>query len=156
VRAAPQGAEFATVADGVRAQVVRRNLLPAHLSSGAHEGRAASCPCRPLLEQLRIAQRWQVVPRGAREQCVAGDEHHDLRPLAVATWPTAPASLLVQALHQRVAITVTMCCWCGAVEVRDVSFHVLAGARAGSLAPRRRSDVLGWYAGARPGGRVYT
>lgn len=150
---APDGAVFTTVADGVRAQVVRRTLLPPHLDSRAHEGRHSGCPCRPLLPQLVVHQQWPVAPRGTREACT--QEEHDLQPLRLATWPTAPAALLAQALAGRVDLMLTMCAYCGAVEVRDVSFHVLAGAARGALSPRRRSDVLGWYSGKRPAGRVY-
>lgn len=81
---------------------------------------------------------------------------HELRPLRIAEWPDAPASLRLQALHGQVLLTITMCAYCGAVEVRDVSYHAPSGLALGSLAPRRRSDVLGWYAGTRPAGRVYT
>lgn len=144
---------FTTVADGVRAQVVRRTLLPPHLDSRAHEGLRAGCPCRPLLEQLHTTLAWPVVPRGTRAACT--QEEHDLRPLRMATWPTAPAALLAQAHGGRVDLTLTMCAYCGAIEVRDVSYHTMAGLRAGQLEPRRRSDVLGWYSGQRPAGRVY-
>lgn len=147
-------ASFVTVADGVQAQVVHRTLLPPHLASSAHEGRHAACPCRPLLEQLHTTDQWLVVPRGARAACTA-DEGHELMPLRLALWPLAPLALRAQARHQRVELSLTMCAYCGVVEVRDVSFHGPAGLAPGSLTPRRRSDVLGWYAGARPAGRVY-
>lgn len=150
----PPPAEFTTVADGVRAQVVRRPaLLPAHLSTSAHEGRGASCPCQPLLEQLTILQQRPVSPRGSSEACRR--EEHSLELLRTAVWPSAPAALLLQAHRGRVELMLTMCRDCGAVEVRDVSYHHPAGLRLGALAPRRRSEVLGWYAGSRPGGRVY-
>lgn len=45
---------------------------------------------------------------------------------------------------------------CGAVQVRDVSFDALPGARASRLAPRRRDKIIGWYSGARPSQRVYS
>lgn len=151
---AAQPAEFSRVADGVVAQVVRREqLLPRHLDSSAHAGRSR-CSCTPLLELLTTQQHWPVVPRGTREQCT--QEEHDLRPLRVAMWHSAPAALRRQALHGLVQLALTMCAYCGAVEVRDVSYHALAGLGAGRLAPRRRSDVLGWYAGKRPMGRIYT
>lgn len=150
---------FTTVADGVRAQVIARRLLPAHLTSSAHEGRAASCRCRPLLEQLTTARSWPVVPRGAREACTQPAatmaEEHEMLPLRHALWRGAPHALVAQAHHQSVELLLTMCAWCGAVEVRDVSFHAPAGMRQGVLPPRRRSDVLGWYSGQRPAGRVY-
>jgi hypothetical protein len=147
-------AVFATVADGVRAQVVTRVLLPPHLSSSAHEGRSAGCPCKPLLEGLEPGESWPVVPRGTREACT--QEEHDLQPLRVAHWRLAPRALRDQALNGHVMLVLTMCAFCGAVEVRDTSFHAPAGMGLGTLAPRRRSDVLGWYSGARPAGRVYT
>ena len=153
-RAEPQRAEFATVADGQRAQVVTLQVLPAHLSSSAHEGRMAHCRCRPLLEQTKTLESWTVTPRGAREACT--QEEHELRPLRVVAWPTAPAALTLQAYRGAVRLLLTMCCWCGAVEVRDTSFHAPAGLALGQMHPRRRSSVLGWYAGARPRGRVYT
>lgn len=144
---------FTTVADGLRAQVVRRTLLPPHLDARAHEGRRAACHCRPLLPQLSIVRSWPVAPRGTREACT--QEEHDLRPLRLATWPTAPAALTTQALRGQVDLMLTMCAYCGAVEVRDVSFHTMAGLGPGRLEHRRRSDVLGWYSGKRPAGRVF-
>jgi hypothetical protein len=152
-RPAQPQAEFATVADGVRAQVVTRQLLPPHLESTAHQGRGSSCPCRPLLDELTTQEQWPVVPRGAREACT--QEEHDLRPLRVAMWHTAPLELRRQAYHGLVQLTLAMCAYCGVVEVRNVSYHALAGLRLGHLAPRRRSDVLGWYSGRRPQGRIY-
>jgi hypothetical protein len=158
--AAPREPVFTTVADGVRGQLITRQLLPPHLSSSAHEGQAASCRCRPLLEQLHTARSWAVVPVGPRASCAAEAatlaEEHDLQPLRHALWRSAPADLLLQAYHRSVELLLTMCRYCGAVEVRDVSFHSPAGLRLGILAPRRRSDVLGWYAGKRPKGRIYT
>jgi hypothetical protein len=143
------------VADGVRAQVVTRaNILPAHLTTSAHEGRQASCQCWPLMEQLMARQVWRVAPAGTREACT--QDEHDLRPLRACVWPEAPQALAAQAWHGIVEILLTMCAYCGAVEVRDTSYHQLAGVRSGSLATRRRSDILGWYAGKRPAGRVYT
>jgi hypothetical protein len=155
-RGAAAEPEFATVADGVRAQVIRRTVLPPHLTSSAHEGRNASCPCRPLLEQLVTVDQWSVSPKGTRAACTDPAEHHDLKPLRVAVWPLAPVALRVMARGGRVELTLAMCAWCGAVEVRDVSYHAPAGIAVGSLQPRRRSDVLGWYAGSRPAGRIYT
>jgi hypothetical protein len=130
---APAGPVFTTVADGVRAQVVRRTVLPPHLEAGAHESRRASCPCRPLLPQ----------------------EEHDLQPLRLAMWPLAPAALARQALRGRVELMLTMCAYCGTVEVRDVSYHAMPGLVPGALEHRRRSDVLGWYSGKRPAGRIF-
>lgn len=152
-RADPAQPVFATVADGLRAQVITRGLLPPHLSSSAHEGRNAGCPCRPLLEQISTRDQWVVTPRGTRQACT--EEEHEMRPLRVAEWAHAPLALRAQAWQGRVSLTLAMCAYCGAVEVRDTSFHAPAGMRLGSLAPRRRSDVLGWYSGARPAGRVY-
>ena len=152
-RRVPAEATFATVADGVRAQVVTRQLLPPHLDAAAHESRAASCPCRPLMLQLATLQAWPVVPRGAREACT--QEEHDLRPLRLATWPSAPAALRAQATRGNVELMLTMCAFCGVIEVRDISYHTMGGMRLSSLALRRRSDCLGWYAGKRPGGRIY-
>jgi hypothetical protein len=71
-------------------------------------------------------------------------------------WPHPPRDLELEAYGGRVDLLLTVCQFCGAVEVRDVSFNALAALRATArLAPRRRSDVLGWYAGKRPGGRTY-
>lgn len=147
------GPVFTTVADGMRAQVVHRTLLPPHLTSAAHEGGRSICPCRPLLHQLVTSSSWPVVPSGTREACT--QEEHDLRPLRMATWPAAPAALTLQARGGRVELMLTMCAYCGAVEVRDVSLHQPRGLRLGALEARRRSDVLGWYTGKRPGGRIY-
>ena len=67
----------------------------------------------------------------------------------------SPAATRAQALGGRVDLLLNRCAFCGTVEVRDVSFHHPAGLRSATLAPRRRSDVLGWYSGKRPGGRTY-
>lgn len=153
-RPAPaQQPTFATVADGVRAQVVTRQLLPPHLDAAAHQGRGSSCPCRPLLAQLVFTSSNPVATRGAREACT--QEEHEFQLLHLATWPDAPAALRGQAHHGTVELMLTICGYCGTIEVRDISFHALAGMRQGNMAPRRRSDVLGWYAGKRPGGRIY-
>lgn len=157
----PEQPVFATVADGVRAIVVtRQQLLPPHLSSSAHEGQAASCRCQPLLDQLTTARSWPVVPVGPRAACSSEAatmaEEHDLQPLRHGIWRAAPSARALAALDGSVELLLTMCRFCGAVEVRDVSFHMPAGIRRGTLAPRRRSDVLGWYAGKRPAGRIYT
>ena len=40
-------------------------------------------------------------------------------------------------------------------EVRDISFDRLPDLPTGRLALRRRSDLLGWYTGARAARRVY-
>jgi len=45
------------------------------------------------------------------------------------------------------------CPFCGTVEVRDVSLDLIPGVSSGT--PNRRSDVLGWYSGQRPAGRVF-
>lgn len=149
----PVPATFATIGDGVVGQVVTRQLLPPHLDRSAHQGRGASCPCVPLWDQLLTIDSWPVVPRGTREACT--QEEHALEPLRVAAWPRAPQALRDAARLGRVQLTITMCAFCGAIEVRDTSFHVLAGMRSGTAAPARRSDVLGWYAGKRPAGRIY-
>jgi hypothetical protein len=49
-----------------------------------------------------------------------------------------------------------MCADCGAVCVRDVSYDRLGGLPVGRGGPRRRDLILGWYSGARRGGRQYS
>jgi hypothetical protein len=151
----PDTSRFTTVADGVQAQVITRAALPPHLDDTAHEGRV-SCPCRPLLPQLAVSARWPVqAPRGAAAACRADAADHGWAPYLVAVWRGAPVALAAQAAGGRVDLLLTRCAFCGTVEVRDVSFHHPAGLRSATLTPRRRSDVLGWYAGRRPGGRTY-
>ena len=143
------------VADGLRAQVVHReHLLPPHLDTRAHEGRMACCGCRPLLSQLRMVRPWDVRIEGTREACT--QEDHALVPFLVARWPAAPSALATQAYHGEVDVILTRCRYCGAIEVRDASFHAPAGLRLGTLITQAaHRAVLGWYAGARPRGRVH-
>lgn len=52
-------------------------------------------------------------------------------------------------------LLISRCLDCEVAEVRDISFDRLADLPTGRLALRRRSDLLGWYTGARAARRVY-
>ena len=52
-------------------------------------------------------------------------------------------------------LLVSRCLDCSVAEVRDISFDTLPDLPTGRLALRRRSDLLGWYSGARSNQRVY-
>ena len=52
-------------------------------------------------------------------------------------------------------LLISRCLDCEVAEVRDISFDRLPDLPTGRLALRRRSDLLGWYTGARAARRVY-
>jgi len=128
-----------TIADGLYAQVVERSAIPLHVTSGSHQGRAASCRCRPLVESMTSVRTFPVPAIGVRLEC---RDQHDYR-----LWLTG----VYGALELRLA----RCAFCEAVEVRDVSLDILPGVQSGRGGPRRRSDVLGWYSGTRANARVH-
>lgn len=128
-----------TIGDGQYAQVVERRLIPPHVSSGSHQGRAASCPCRPLIESMTAVRFFPFAALGTRLDC---RDQHDYRPWVTGVFGTRELEL-------------ARCRFCEAVEVRDVSLDILPGISAGRGGPRRRSDVLGWYSGSRAAARTY-
>jgi hypothetical protein len=139
---------FRRVGDGIWAQVEDRSgPLPRHLDSGAHEGRIGLCRCRPLLDSMGSLQVFPIVLVGTRLAC---RDQHDLLLYATGTYA---------GLELRLSI----CRYCGAIEVRDVSIDYLVdgdarGGRRFITQPRRdrrRDLVLGWYAGRRVSGRIY-
>lgn len=122
-----QPPRFTTIGDGVTAQVIDRRLLPPSLTV--------------LLGQLRAVREVSaVLPVGARAACTQGE--HDLQPFREGVW-------------QQRELRLSLCAYCGTVEVRDVSLDLLAGVAAGTGGARRRSAILGWYSGSRPKGRTY-
>lgn len=52
-------------------------------------------------------------------------------------------------------LLISRCLDCEMAEVRDVSFDRIPGLPTGRLALRRKSDLLGWFSGARSNQRVY-
>jgi len=119
-------AAIVRIGDGLHAQVIERQILPRRLDL--------------LLADLRAVRSRPVRIFGTRRACTDGD--HDLDPWRVGVWRDRELRL-------------SLCSYCGAIEVRDVSLDILPGVMAGSGGPRRRSDVLGWYSGRRPSGREY-
>lgn len=119
-------AEIIRIADGLHAQVVVRNILPRRLDA--------------LLGELRGVRTKPLRLLGTRRAC--GDGEHELASWRVGSWRDRDLRL-------------SLCSYCGAIEVRDVSLDILPGVMAGRGGPRRRSDVLGWYSGRRPAGREY-
>lgn len=150
LRAERREPQFTRVADGVWAQVENRSAtLPRHLDAGAHEGRAGQCRCQPLLEVMRIVRITPMVVVGTRAAC---RDQHDFGHYATGA-------------YRGLELRLSMCRYCGAVEVRDVSIDLIADEDAGTgrrlfiTPPRkavRRDVVLGWYAGRRVAGRIYT
>ena len=131
---------IARIGDGLYAQVVDYRLLPDHCTSASHEGQSASCPCRPLVDQMRSVRILDTrSDLGTRAECK--DQH------AYAPW--------LSGLFGARELLLSRCAYCTAVEVRDRSFDILPGLGSGSGTPRRRSDVLGWYSGSRPSGRTF-
>lgn len=115
-----------TVADGVKAlRVERQSPLPRNLEA--------------LLGAIVVTRELPVAIGGTRLAC---RDDHDFREWLLGT-------------YAGLALRLARCPHCGTVEVRDVSFDLLPGVRAGRSGPRRRSDVLGWYSGRRSNGRTY-
>lgn len=119
-------AEIIAIADGLHAQVVTRTILPRRLDA--------------LLGELRFVRSRPVRMLGARRACA--ENEHDLSPWSTGLWRDRELRL-------------SLCIFCGAIEVRDVSLDILPDVKVGRGGPRRRSDVLGWYSGKRPSGREY-
>jgi hypothetical protein len=115
-----------TVADGVKAlRVERQSPLPPNLPA--------------LLGAIEVVRESLVRVVGVRAAC---KDDHDYR-----HW--------LDGRYAGLSLRLSQCVFCGTVEVRDVSRDLLPGVRTGRLAPRRRSDVLGWYSGRRSNGRQY-
>lgn len=139
---------FTRVADGVWAQVEDRSGgLPRHFSADAHDGRIGACTCRPLLESMDGVLIRPIVLLGTRLQC---RDEHDLVTFATGR-------------YRGLDLRIRRCRFCGAVEVRDVSIDLLvdeSGDRrlfiTDPTMARRRDALLGWYAGRRVAGRIYT
>ncbi len=93
-----------------------------------------------LLSQTRVLSSRPVHVLGTRRDCV--DAEHDWH-----VW--------LRGVRRGVELQFRCCTFCGSVEVRDVSLHILPGVAVGKQGPKRVSDVLGWYSGARPAGRQY-
>lgn len=125
-RAEPEP-RFTTIADGVIAQVIEPvKRLPPRLET--------------LLSTMLVYRRLPLRPRGTRQACTDG-EH------ALAEW--------IRGLYRGLELRLSLCAFCGVVEVRDVSLDILDRQIVGRSGPRRRSAVLGWYSGSRPRGREY-
>lgn len=93
-----------------------------------------------LLRSLVQPVRHDVLQRGWAADC--GDGRH-----AFAIW--------IEGRYLGHYLVLLSCTNCATVEVRDRSIDRLGGLPTGSLAPRRRDELLGWYSGARRAGRVY-
>jgi hypothetical protein len=121
---APHEPRIVRIADGLFAEVVDRSaVLPPHLE--------------PLLNAMRgVCEVPGVVLYRTRRACM--ENEHALQP-----WR--------QGVYRSVELRLSLCAFCGAVEVRDVSLDILPI----STQKRRRDAVLGWYAGRRPAGRTY-
>jgi hypothetical protein len=93
---------------------------------------------------LRVLRRPQTLTQlrfaGYRADC--GEGNHRL-----ARW--------ISGYYGTREVLVSRCLDCEVAEVRDISFDTLPDLPTGRLALRRRSDLLGWYTGARAARRVY-
>lgn len=119
-------ATFVTIADGLSAQVIqRRSPLPQRLDL--------------LLSEIVVYRRFPAAIMGTRQACT--DATHEF---AAWLWGT----------YAGLELKLSLCAFCGVIEVRDISLDILPGAM-GHGSPRRRSDVIGWYTGKRPAGRTY-
>lgn len=104
---------------------------------------------------LTVIERHPLRLSGARSACVAENDHR------LNDWL---AGVLVDVDGLLRSVRLRACADCGAVQVRDVSLDTdktndPAGrgfARRPGLPWRRRDLVIGWYAGARAGGRTFT
>ena len=145
---APVEPHFTRVADGVWAQVEDRSGgLPRHFSAEAHDGRIGDCHCRPLLESMEGVLIRPIVLLGTRSEC---RDQHDLVTFATGR-------------YRGLDLRISRCRFCGAVEVRDVSIDLMVDERGDRRLfitdpskARRRDLLLGWYAGRRVAGRIYT
>ena len=118
-----------TIADGVRAVRVEQPTSPLPQSLDQ------------LLARLTVTDRQPFVELGGpRRECA--DEVHDYQP-----WLAGIFAGLELRLYR--------CPFCSVVEVRDQSLDLLPGVQPGRGGPRRRNEVLGWYAGARAAGRTF-
>lgn len=140
---APREPYVATI-EGHRVRVIeRRPPLPESLHLLLEGGRdEASRPWSPL----RVVVQYPLRLRGARSACLEQD--HRLAP-----WLEGFAT---GSDGQTRYLHLNACADCGSVCVRDASYDSLEGLPTGSLAPRRRDHVIGWYTGSRPRQRQYS
>jgi hypothetical protein len=133
-------ARIVRIADGVMAEVVPLLLLHRRLDI--------------LLARLAVVKRWPVTILGTRRACT--DLEHDWTLWLRGFDKGADRALIASSRHGIVDLLLSVCRYCRAVEVRDRSFDVLdPSLPMGRGGPRRRDDILGRYAGSRPGGRQY-
>lgn len=126
-RAQAPARTIVTVADGVRAvRVEAVSPLPGSLDQ--------------LLSRLVVTEKRPAFDRGTRRDCT--DEQHEFNPWLVG-------------IYVGLTLRLNRCPWCGTVEVRDQSLDLLPGLVPGRGGPRRRDELLGWYAGKRPAGRIH-
>jgi hypothetical protein len=100
-----------------------------------------------LLNQIAAnggALQYRVPVWGANADCLAAEDgkskaDHDWR-------------LWVTGIYRRCDLKLSKCARCEAVEVRDVSYDFNVG---GARMTLRKDELLGWYAGKRPAGRVF-
>lgn len=93
-----------------------------------------------LLLRIQQPRAFPVPVLGVSAACMASDHR-------MQTW--------IEGRYANRDLRLRKCAACEGVEVRDVSFDVIAGLPRGRLAPRRLDALLGWYAGRRPRGREY-
>lgn len=133
------------IADGVFAQVVEPFVhLPDKLEA--------------LLGAMRFVREVPDVRiAGTRQACM--ENEHAFQP-----WRQGFCLCRVRGIYRNLELRLSICFFCAAVEVRDVSLDFLShhvgpiakGVPAARSTPRRRRDnVIGHYAGKRPAGRQY-
>lgn len=119
--------QIVQVGDGEYAERTELRILPPSLDV--------------LLDHFTATTRYPFRLAGTVRECT--DLTHQFGPWMEGTWGVYE-------------LTLNRCPFCGTVEVRDRSLDLIPGLSSGSLPLKRRDKVLGWYAGRRPSGRIYT
>lgn len=114
------------VGDGEYAEVITGRPMPSSLDV--------------LLEHFIATARYPFRLVGTVRECT--DLSHTFGPWLEGRWGVYELRL-------------NRCPFCGTVEVRDISLDFIPGLSSGSRPIRRRDQLVCWYAGRRPAGRVY-
>jgi hypothetical protein len=108
-----------------------------------------------LLLGLRVVRRHQVVLRNGGASVACGAGAHEFRLWLEGLFQPSVQVGAEQSARLSLSLQLLTCVNCETVEVRDVGVDRLDSLPMGSLAPRRRSALLGWYTGSRRNHRTY-
>lgn len=89
--------------------------------------------------------RADIAPQGARPSCE--QRRHRFATLREGRY-ACPDGIIRD-------LRVEVCADCAAACVRDISVDRLGDAPVARSGPNRKSEVIGWYSGSRPRGRVH-